>query len=65
MVQVIHRVRLVLYGLFAMFVFAFGIAARNLSTNAWTSAVWLLGNAQCVRAAAWVKPIRSGTPSAL
>jgi len=37
--QVTHFVRSVLYEFFMMFVFAFGMAARNLSTNACTSAV--------------------------
>src|SRR4051812_7873696 len=64
-VQVIHFVRSVLYELFAMFVFALVLPSRNLSTKAWTSAVWLLGNEQCAEATAWLKPIRSGTPSAL
>jgi hypothetical protein len=43
---VIHFVRSVLYELFAMEVFAVVFPSKNLSTKAWTSAVWLLGNEQ-------------------
>ena len=41
-----HFVRSVVYGVFAMVVFALVFPKRNLSTKAATSAVCPLGNAQ-------------------